>query len=74
MTSCASLIVFCWSLCLCAAPCSAVEEIARFADVINTTRENIGARRLATVVQVVVEEISFLAHRYERAPSGWIPS
>jgi ATP-dependent protease HslVU (ClpYQ) ATPase subunit len=40
-----------------------VEEIARFADVINTTRENIGARRLATVVQVVVEEISFLAHR-----------
>jgi ATP-dependent HslUV protease ATP-binding subunit HslU len=37
----------------------AVREMARFATEVNQTAENIGARRLATVLETVLEEISF---------------
>jgi len=40
---------------------SAIEEIARIAYELNQTTENIGARRLATVMEKLVEEISFEA-------------
>ena len=39
----------------------AVEEIARIAYELNQTTENIGARRLATVMEKLMEEISFEA-------------
>lgn len=46
----------------------AVEEIARIAYDLNQTTENIGARRLVTVMEKLMEEISFEAdsHRSER--------
>jgi ATP-dependent HslUV protease ATP-binding subunit HslU len=37
----------------------AVREMARFATEVNQSAENIGARRLATVLETVLEEISF---------------
>lgn len=39
----------------------AIEEMAKIAHEVNTTCENIGARRLYTVVEKVLEEISFEA-------------
>jgi ATP-dependent HslUV protease ATP-binding subunit HslU len=39
----------------------AIEEIARTAEEINTTSENIGARRLHTIMEKVMEDISFEA-------------
>jgi ATP-dependent HslUV protease ATP-binding subunit HslU len=39
----------------------AVEEIARLAEQINSTVENIGARRLHTILERLLEEISFTA-------------
>jgi ATP-dependent HslUV protease ATP-binding subunit HslU len=39
----------------------AVEEIARLAMQVNETTENIGARRLATLLETVLEEVSFEA-------------
>lgn len=39
----------------------AVREIARVAALVNKTVENIGARRLHTVLERIVEEISFTA-------------
>jgi ATP-dependent HslUV protease ATP-binding subunit HslU len=39
----------------------AVEEIARFATVVNETTENIGARRLHTILEKLLDEISFEA-------------
>jgi len=39
----------------------AVEEIARFAYLVNTQTENIGARRLFTVMEKLLDEISFEA-------------
>eukprot|EP01122_Echinamoeba_exundans_P011876 TRINITY_DN4857_c0_g1_i1.p1 TRINITY_DN4857_c0_g1~~TRINITY_DN4857_c0_g1_i1.p1 ORF type:complete len:460 (-),score=132.28 TRINITY_DN4857_c0_g1_i1:1147-2526(-) len=44
---------------------TAVREIARFAHELNQTIENIGARRLQTVVQRVTEDISFNSHQYQ---------
>lgn len=41
----------------------AVREIARLAAQINATVENIGARRLRTVISTLMEETSFNAHR-----------
>jgi ATP-dependent HslUV protease ATP-binding subunit HslU len=38
-----------------------VEEIARLAELINSTIENIGARRLHTILERLLEEISFSA-------------
>src|SRR5215475_8225991 len=38
-----------------------VEEIARLAELINSTIENIGARRLHTILERLLEEISFTA-------------
>ncbi|MCC6369345.1 MAG: ATP-dependent protease ATPase subunit HslU [Bryobacterales bacterium] len=38
----------------------ALEEIARFAAQVNQQQENIGARRLHTIMEKVLEEISFL--------------
>ena len=40
----------------------AITEIARLAADINKTVENIGARRLHTVIEKLMEEISFSAH------------
>src|SRR6185312_16085849 len=37
----------------------AIEEIARFAAVVNQTSENIGARRLHTIMEKMLEDISF---------------
>ena len=37
----------------------AVEEMARFAMQVNDQTENIGARRLATILETVLEEVSF---------------
>ncbi|MBN1947312.1 MAG: ATP-dependent protease ATPase subunit HslU [Bradymonadales bacterium] len=39
----------------------AIEEIAHLADVANSTLENIGARRLHTIIERVMDEISFEA-------------
>jgi ATP-dependent HslUV protease ATP-binding subunit HslU len=39
----------------------AVEEIARFAARVNEMSENIGARRLHTIMERVLEDVSFLA-------------
>jgi ATP-dependent HslUV protease ATP-binding subunit HslU len=39
----------------------ALEEIARFAFRVNETTENIGARRLHTIMERVLDEISFMA-------------
>jgi ATP-dependent HslUV protease ATP-binding subunit HslU len=39
----------------------AVQEIARFAAQVNDQTENIGARRLATVLETVLDEVSFEA-------------
>jgi ATP-dependent HslUV protease ATP-binding subunit HslU len=36
-----------------------VQEIARFATVVNETTENIGARRLHTILEKLLDEISF---------------
>jgi len=40
---------------------SAIEEIARFAVVVNESSENIGARRLHTVIENLLEDISYNA-------------
>ncbi|MBE7074538.1 MAG: ATP-dependent protease ATPase subunit HslU [Clostridiales bacterium] len=40
----------------------ALEEIARFAEEENETKENIGARRLHTIMERLLEEISFTAN------------
>jgi ATP-dependent HslUV protease ATP-binding subunit HslU len=37
----------------------ALEEIARFAAVVNDQTENIGARRLHTIMEKLLDEISF---------------
>ncbi|HEX4999794.1 MAG TPA: ATP-dependent protease ATPase subunit HslU [Terriglobia bacterium] len=37
----------------------AVQEVARFATVVNETTENIGARRLHTILEKLLDEISF---------------
>ena len=39
----------------------ALEEMAQFAFRVNETTENIGARRLHTIMERVLDEISFLA-------------
>ncbi len=39
----------------------AVSEMARFAAQVNDTTENIGARRLATILETVLDEVSFEA-------------
>jgi ATP-dependent HslUV protease ATP-binding subunit HslU len=45
----------------------AVREMARFAMQVNETTENIGARRLATVLETVLEETSFEAPEHSGA-------
>ena len=40
---------------------SAIREVARVAEEVNTSVDNIGARRLHTVLERIVEEISFCA-------------
>src|SRR5215467_3583220 len=44
-----------------------LEEIARFAFRVNETTENIGARRLHTIMERVLDEISFLAPDLNKA-------
>jgi ATP-dependent HslUV protease ATP-binding subunit HslU len=44
----------------------AIRELARAAMVVNQRTENIGARRLATVLETVLEEVSFAAGEGER--------
>ena len=48
----------------------AITEIARLAADINKTVENIGARRLHTVIEKLMEEISFSAHELGGAAVG----
>jgi len=43
----------------------AIREIARVAALLNKTVENIGARRLHTVIERIVEELSFNAPEME---------
>jgi ATP-dependent HslUV protease ATP-binding subunit HslU len=45
----------------------ALEEMARFAFRVNETTENIGARRLHTIMERVLDEISFLAPDLSKA-------
>jgi ATP-dependent HslUV protease ATP-binding subunit HslU len=49
---------------------SAVTEIARLAAEINRSVENIGARRLHTVIEKIMEEISFSASETGRGGGG----
>ena len=44
----------------------AIQEIARLAEEINTTSENIGARRLHTIMEKTIEEISFEASELDK--------
>jgi ATP-dependent HslUV protease ATP-binding subunit HslU len=46
----------------------ALEEMAKFAFRVNETTENIGARRLHTIMERVLDEISFLAPDLTKAP------
>jgi len=48
----------------------ALEEMARFAFEVNETTENIGARRLHTIMEKVLDEISFQAPDLVKAASG----
>jgi ATP-dependent HslUV protease ATP-binding subunit HslU len=43
----------------------ALEEIARFACLMNERTENIGARRLATIMEYLLEEVSFDVPKYK---------
>ena len=43
----------------------ALREIARLAEHLNATAENIGARRLYTIMEKVLEEISYVASDME---------
>jgi ATP-dependent HslUV protease ATP-binding subunit HslU len=45
----------------------AIEEVARLSVHLNSTSENIGARRLYTIMEKVIEEISFEASELENA-------
>ena len=47
----------------------AIAEMAEFAFRVNESTENIGARRLHTIMERVLDEISFLAPDLTRAPS-----
>lgn len=44
----------------------AIREIARVAALLNRTVENIGARRLHTVIERIMEELSFKAAELEQ--------
>lgn len=44
----------------------AIREIARVAALLNKTVENIGARRLHTVIERIMEELSFKAAEMEK--------
>ena len=48
----------------------ALEEMARFAFQVNENTENIGARRLHTIMEKVLDEISFHAPDLVKAPAG----
>jgi ATP-dependent HslUV protease ATP-binding subunit HslU len=48
----------------------ALREMAEFAFKVNETTENIGARRLATIMERVLEDVSFLAPDVARRPSS----
>ncbi len=50
----------------------ALEEMARFAFQVNETTENIGARRLHTIMEKVLDEISFEAPDIVKAGAGAI--
>jgi ATP-dependent HslUV protease ATP-binding subunit HslU len=50
----------------------ALEEMARFAFQVNETTENIGARRLHTIMEKVLDEISFEAPDIVKAGAGVI--
>src|SRR5262245_62041732 len=47
----------------------AVQEIARFATTVNESTENIGARRLHTIMEKLLDEISFEGPDLKRKPS-----
>jgi ATP-dependent HslUV protease ATP-binding subunit HslU len=41
----------------------AIEEIAKIATFVNSQTENIGARRLSTIMELLLEDVSFTAHQ-----------
>ncbi len=45
----------------------AIREVARFACIVNETTENIGARRLHTIMEAVLEEVSFQGSELQQA-------
>ena len=49
----------------------AIHEISRVAAEVNSSVDNIGARRLHTVLERIVEEISFNAPERVRLKSTW---
>ncbi len=51
----------------------AIQEMARFAFQVNETTENIGARRLHTIMEKVLDEISFAAPEIVKAAEGTPP-
>jgi ATP-dependent HslUV protease ATP-binding subunit HslU len=57
---------------------SGVDELARVANEMNTRTQNIGARRLHTVLEKVLEEVSFAAsdleHREIRVDAAYVKS
>ena len=57
------------------APClptdAAIREIARVAEEVNTNVDNIGARRLHTILERILEDVSFEAPEKVRARRRW---
>lgn len=49
---------------------AAIQEISRVAEDVNTNVDNIGARRLHTILERIVEDISFEAPEKARATGG----
>ncbi len=49
----------------------ALEEVARFAAQVNESSENIGARRLHTIMEKLLEEISFEGPDLKKKTVKW---
>ena len=48
----------------------AIKEVSKVAEEVNTTVDNIGARRLHTIIERIVEDISFDAPEKEKGVDG----
>lgn len=49
---------------------AAIQEIARVAEEVNTSVDNIGARRLHTIIERIIEDISFEAPERSSGEDG----